>query len=108
MSCVIGKKFVHGLKNLLKKQKSKKKYVKVGVFGFGSVKVDNTDSAAVLKDVALLPSNSQLTFNAAIKLVSGDNVDANFQNFVTNLLKQNYWVQHHYFFVLLQFFLSCP
>jgi flavodoxin len=60
---------------------------KVGVFGFGSVKVDNADSAAVLKDVAPLPSNNQLTINAAVKVVSGDTVDANCQDFVTNLLK---------------------
>ena len=60
---------------------------KVGVFGFGSVKVDNTDSVAVLKDVASISSNSQLTINAAVKVVSGNNVDVNCQDFVTNLLK---------------------
>lgn len=60
---------------------------KVGVFGFGSVKIDDTDSAAVLKDVAPLPSNSPIRINAAAKLVSGDNVNAKCQEFVTNLLK---------------------
>ena len=59
---------------------------KVGVFGYGSVKVDDANTNAVMKDVAPLPSNSSLTVNAAMKVVSGDNVDAKCHAFVTNLL----------------------
>jgi hypothetical protein len=60
---------------------------KVGVFGFGSVKIDAADSAAVMNDVAPLPSNSPVVLNAVAKIVSGDNVDATCQDFVANLLK---------------------
>ncbi len=59
---------------------------KVGAFGFGSVKVDDTNSTVVMQDVAPLPSNSPVTLTAAIKVVSGDNVDTKVQDFVTNLL----------------------
>jgi flavodoxin len=57
---------------------------RVGVFGYGSVKVD--DANAVMKDVAPLPSNSSITLNAAIKVVSSDNIDVKCQAFVTDLL----------------------
>lgn len=60
---------------------------KVGAFGYGSVKVDDTNSTAVMQDVAPLPSNSPVTFNAVVKVVSGDNIDSKCQDFVTNLLK---------------------
>ena len=60
--------------------------VRVGVFGYGSVKVDDANTNAVMKDVAPLPSNSSVTLNAVVKVVSGDNVDAKCQAFVTDLL----------------------
>ena len=60
---------------------------KVGAFGYGSVKIDNTNSTTVTKDVAPLPTNSQVTINSAVKVVSGDNVDSLTSEFVTNLLK---------------------
>jgi flavodoxin len=60
---------------------------KVGAFGYGSVKVDDTNSTVVMQDVAPLPSNIPETLNAAIKVASGDKVDAKCQDFVTNLLK---------------------
>ena len=59
---------------------------KVGAFGFGSVKVDDANSTAVTQEVAPLPNNSPVTLNAAIKVVSGDNIDTKCQDFVTNLL----------------------
>jgi flavodoxin len=61
--------------------------VKVGAFGYGSVKVDDTNSTAVMHDVAPLPSGSTVEFNAVTKIVSGDNIDSKCQEFVTNLLK---------------------
>ena len=60
---------------------------KVGVFGFGSVKIDAADSVAVMNDVAPLPSNSPFVLNAVAKIVSGDNVDVTCQDFIANLLK---------------------
>jgi menaquinone-dependent protoporphyrinogen IX oxidase len=60
---------------------------KVGAFGIGSVKIDDNNSSAVMQDVASLPSSSPVTLNAVVKVVSGDNVDAKCQTFVTNLLK---------------------
>ena len=60
---------------------------KVGAFGFGSVKVDDTNSTEVMQDVAPLPSNSTVTLNAVIKIGSGDNIDSRCSEFVNNLLK---------------------
>lgn len=59
---------------------------KVGAFGYGSIKIDDADSVAVRQEVALLPNDSTLTLNAAIKVASGDDVDSKCQEFVTNLL----------------------
>ncbi len=59
---------------------------KVGVFGYGSVTVDNSNSTAVTQDVANLPSTSTLTFNAVVKVVSGSGVDAACQDFVNRLV----------------------
>ncbi len=56
---------------------------KVGVFGYGDIAVDNSDSAAVQKDVA---GTSTLTFNAVEKITAA-NIDSQTQQFVTNLLK---------------------
>ena len=60
--------------------------VKVGAFGFGDVKVDNSDSTAVMQDVAPLPSGSSVTFDAVIKILSSDNIDSRCAEFVTDLL----------------------
>jgi flavodoxin len=60
--------------------------VKVGAFGFGDVKVDNSDSTAVMQDVAPLPSGSSVAFDAVIKMTSSDNIDSRCAEFVTDLL----------------------
>jgi flavorubredoxin len=57
---------------------------KVGIFGYGGVKVDNTDKAAVMQDVA---GGSQVTVETAMKFVSSENMDAQCQEFVINLLE---------------------
>lgn len=59
---------------------------KVGVFGFGDSSIDNTDSVAVIQDVAPLPSDSTITLNAVAKITSNDNVDNRCRGFVTELL----------------------
>jgi flavodoxin len=61
--------------------------VKVGVFGYGGVKVDDSNSTVVMQEVAPVPSGSYDGFSAVVKIVSGDNVDSKCQEFVTNLLK---------------------
>ena len=60
---------------------------RIGAFGYGSVKIDNSNSTVVMQDVAPLPSNSSVSFNAVMKIVSSDNVDGRCSEFVTNLLK---------------------
>jgi flavodoxin len=60
---------------------------KVGAFGFGSVKIDNSNSTNAMQDVAPLPSNSQVTFSAVVKITSSDNVDSLCSEFTTDLLK---------------------
>ena len=59
---------------------------KVGVFGYGSVQVDNSNQTVVEQDVAPLPTDSSVTLSAVVKIVSGNNVDANCQDFVNRLL----------------------
>jgi menaquinone-dependent protoporphyrinogen IX oxidase len=56
---------------------------KVGVFGYGSITVDNNDTAAVTQDVA---ASSTLHLDAVAKIVSGNDVDATIQGFVNRLL----------------------
>jgi hypothetical protein len=60
---------------------------KMGAFGFGSVKIDNTKSIEVMQEVAPLQSSSQVTFNAVLKVTSSDNVNSLCSEFVTALLK---------------------
>ena len=60
---------------------------KIGVFGFGSVKIDNSNSTDVMQEVAPLPSSSQVTFNAVLKVTSSDNVNSLCSEFITALLK---------------------
>jgi flavorubredoxin len=60
---------------------------KVGAFGYGSVKVNDSNSTEVMQQVAPLPSNSTVTLNAVVKIVSSDNIDSRCQEFVANLLK---------------------
>lgn len=59
---------------------------KVGVFGFGSVEVDNSDLAAVLNNVASLP-DSTLKIDAAMKLTQVDDEGKRCADFVTGLLQ---------------------
>lgn len=54
----------------------------VGVFGYGSVKVNNDDTTAVTEDVA---ASSNFHLDAVIKIVS-DNQDSTIQSFVTRLV----------------------
>jgi flavodoxin len=56
---------------------------KVGVYGYGSITVDNNDTAAVTQDVA---ASSALHFDTVVKLVSGNDLDATIQGFVTRLV----------------------
>lgn len=56
---------------------------KVGVYGYGSITIDNNDTAAVTQDVA---ASSTLNFDAVVKIVSGNDVDATIQSFVTRLV----------------------
>jgi flavodoxin len=53
----------------------------VGVYGYGSIKIDNNDTAAVTEDVA---ASSNLHLDAVVKIVS-DNQDSTIQSFVTRL-----------------------
>lgn len=55
---------------------------KVGVFGYGSIKVDNNDTAAVTQDVV---ASSSIHLDAIVKIVS-DSEDATIQSFVTHLV----------------------
>jgi menaquinone-dependent protoporphyrinogen IX oxidase len=59
---------------------------KVCVFGYGDVAIDNSDTAAVTKDVAALPDGNTTQLDAVVKVVSGSDVDAVIQDFVTRLL----------------------
>jgi hypothetical protein len=60
---------------------------KVGIFGYGSIKIDNSDKAAVMQDVAPLPSGSGVTVLSAMKIVSSENVDNQCSEFVINLIE---------------------
>ena len=60
---------------------------KVGIFGYGSVKIDNNDKAAVMQDIAALPSSSELVVLSAMKIVSSENVDEQCSEFVINLIE---------------------
>ncbi len=59
---------------------------KVGVFGYGNVKIDNANHAAVQQDVAPLPASSAVTFNAVVKAVSNEDSTVQLQEFVNSLL----------------------
>jgi menaquinone-dependent protoporphyrinogen IX oxidase len=59
---------------------------KVGVFGYGSVQVDNTNQTAVEQDVAPLIADNPLVLTAVVKVVSGNNVDSTCRDFVNRLL----------------------
>jgi len=60
---------------------------KVGIFGYGSVKIDNSNRAAVMQDVGTLACDSQFAVLTAMKIVSSENVDNQCSEFVINLLK---------------------
>ncbi len=60
---------------------------KVGVFGYGSVQLDDSNQTAVMQDVAPLPSGSTVHLSGAVKVVSGGDVDGKCQTFVVDLLK---------------------
>ena len=59
---------------------------KVGVFGFGSVRIDDSDLVSVMNEVAPLPSSSSLSIDAVAKIVSGNSMDKQCADFVTELL----------------------
>jgi flavodoxin len=61
--------------------------VKVGVFGYGSVEIDNTNQGMVSQNVANLPVDSSLTLTAVIKITSNDNIDSKCEVFVEQLLQ---------------------
>jgi flavodoxin len=58
---------------------------KIGVFGFGTVKIDNSDKSAVVKDVASVPADT-LNIKAAMKLTGEDDKTARCAAFVSELL----------------------
>jgi flavorubredoxin len=60
---------------------------KIGIFGYGSIKVDGADSAVVLQDVAALPSSSSVTVLSALKIVSSEDIDGQCSEFVINLIE---------------------
>ncbi len=60
---------------------------KVGIFGYGSIKIDNSDRAAVMKDVATLTSDSQFAVLTAMKMVSSESLTDQCHEFVINLLE---------------------
>jgi menaquinone-dependent protoporphyrinogen IX oxidase len=60
--------------------------VRVGVFGYGSIQIDNSNQTAVQQDVAPLSADSTVHINTAVKVVSGGNVDGDCQDFVNRLL----------------------
>jgi flavorubredoxin len=60
---------------------------KVGVFGYGSIKEDNANTAEIAQEVAPLPSNSPIHPNITMKISTNDNIDGLCQEFVINLLK---------------------
>jgi flavodoxin len=59
---------------------------KVGVFGFGSVRIDDGDLVSVMNEVAPLPNSSSLSIDAVAKIVSGNSMDKQCSDFVTELL----------------------
>lgn len=60
---------------------------KVGIFGYGSIKIDNSDKTAVMQDIAGLPSGSELVVLSAMKIVSDENLDDQCHEFIINLLE---------------------
>jgi flavodoxin len=58
---------------------------KIGVFGYGTISVDNSDYSAVLKQVANLSEDNSLTVNAVVKVASDGDVDAQCQDFINRL-----------------------
>jgi flavorubredoxin len=60
---------------------------KVGIFGYGSVKIDNSNRVAVMQDVATLTSSSNFAVMTAMKIVSSENINDQCNEFVTNLLE---------------------
>ncbi len=60
---------------------------KVGIFGYGSVKIDNSNRAAVMQDVATPAGDSQYVVLSAMKIVSSENIDDQCNEFVINLLE---------------------
>jgi hypothetical protein len=60
---------------------------KVGFFGYGSIKEDNTNQTKIIQIVAPLPSSSQVHIDAAGKIASSDDINVLCQQFVNNLLK---------------------
>ncbi|MCW4000507.1 MAG: hypothetical protein NWE93_09730 [Candidatus Bathyarchaeota archaeon] len=59
----------------------------IGAFGYGDIAIDNSDQAAVLKDVAPLPGDSSYTIHAAAKVNSGSDLNTQCQEFVMRLLR---------------------
>jgi flavodoxin len=59
---------------------------KIGVFGYGSVKIDNSDMSAVVNNVASIPAGT-LNVKAAMKLTGEDDKATRCAAFVNELLK---------------------
>jgi flavodoxin len=59
---------------------------KVGAFGYGSIKEDNTKTSAIAQEVAPMPKDASWNIDAALKAASGDNINSLCQQFITKLL----------------------
>jgi hypothetical protein len=59
---------------------------KIGVFGYGGVKIDNSDMLAVVNNVASIPAGT-LNIKAAMKLTGEDDKATRCAAFVNELLK---------------------
>ena len=60
---------------------------KVGAFGIGSIPPDGNTTALIANEVAPLPNDSAVTITAAMKIVTGEDINAKSTNFVAELLK---------------------
>ncbi len=59
----------------------------VGAFGIGSIQPDGNTTQVIAKEVAPLPNGSAVTIKAAMKIVTGEDINEKSTNFVNELLK---------------------
>jgi menaquinone-dependent protoporphyrinogen IX oxidase len=59
----------------------------VGAFGIGALPPDGNTTQIIAKEVAPLPNGSAVTIKAAMKIVTGEDINEKSTNFVNELLK---------------------